>query len=94
MLYLMLCRTSRKQELLLALKARLAKTDETWNTIIRCLQPVSDEDMSSERANAFLPYTNILVSMSLPTTGWQSYGSIFPALMCSRISSIWLAYTC
>lgn len=58
MLYLMFCRTSRKQELLAALKGRLAKTDKTWDSIIRCLQPTNGEDMSSERANAFLPYTS------------------------------------
>ena len=34
MLYLMLCRTSRKQELLAALKGRLAKTDKTWDSIV------------------------------------------------------------
>ncbi|OQB95063.1 MAG: hypothetical protein BWX84_00071 [Verrucomicrobia bacterium ADurb.Bin118] len=56
MLYLMLCRTPRKQELLAALKERLAKTDSTWDSIVRCLQPTADEDISSERANAFLPY--------------------------------------
>ncbi len=58
MLYLMLSRTSRKQELLAALKGRLAKTDKTWDSIIRCLQPTADEDISNERANAFLPYAN------------------------------------
>jgi hypothetical protein len=58
MLYLMLCRTPRKQELLAALKGRLIKTDKTWDSIIRCLQPTDDEDMSKERANAFLPYIN------------------------------------
>ncbi len=57
-LYLMLCRTPRKQELLSALKGRLSKTDKTWDSIIRCLQPTNDEDVSNERANAFLPYTN------------------------------------
>jgi hypothetical protein len=58
LLYLMFCRTSRKQELLAALKRRLAKTDKTWDSIIKCLQPTGDEDMSGERANAFLPYTS------------------------------------
>lgn len=58
MLYLMLCRTSRKQELLAALKRRLAKTNKTWDSIIRCLQPTDDEDTGNERANAFLPYAN------------------------------------
>jgi hypothetical protein len=56
MLYLMLCRTQRKDELLAALKARLAKTDPTWDSIIRCLQPADDEQVSGDRANSFLPY--------------------------------------
>ena len=58
MLYLMLCRTTRKQELLAALKGRLARADKTWDSIIKCLQPPDDDGMSSERANAFLPYAN------------------------------------
>lgn len=58
LLYLMLCRTHCKRELMAALKGRLAKADKTWNSVIRCLQPTSDEDMSNERANAFLPYAN------------------------------------
>ena len=56
MLYLMLCRTLHKRELLLALQMRLSKTDPTWDSIIKCLQPADDETMSNERANAFLPY--------------------------------------
>lgn len=55
-LYLMLCRTPRKQELLAALKDRLGKTDATWDSIIKCLQPTDDEQVSGDRANAFLPY--------------------------------------
>jgi hypothetical protein len=58
MLYLMLCRTECRHELLAALKRRLGKTDKTWESIIRCLQPTTDEDNSKERANAFLPYTS------------------------------------
>lgn len=58
MLYLMLCRTTRKQELLAALTDRLTKTDKTWDSIIRCLQSPVEEDMSKERANAFLPYSS------------------------------------
>lgn len=57
-LYLMLCRSPRKQELLAALNERLAMTDKTWDTIICCLQAPVEDDMSKERANAFLPYTN------------------------------------
>jgi hypothetical protein len=56
MLYLMFCRTERKDELLTVLKARLAKADPTWDWIIRCLQPADDEQLSGERANSFLPY--------------------------------------
>ncbi len=56
MLYLMLCRTQQRDELLAALKARLAKTDPTWNWIIKSLQPADDEQVGGERANSFLPY--------------------------------------
>lgn len=55
-LYLMLCRTQRKQELLAALKGRLGRTNPTWDSIIKCLQPTDDEQVSGDRANAFLPY--------------------------------------
>lgn len=56
LLYMMLARSARKQELLSALQKRLTGTDKTWDSIIKCLQPSEDEDMSNERANAFLPY--------------------------------------
>ncbi len=56
MLYLMLCRTQRKVELLTALKSRLAETDPTWDSIIKCLQPADETQLSGERANSFLPY--------------------------------------
>ena len=52
----MLCRSQRRQELLAALKGRLGKTDPTWDSIIKCLQPADDEQVSGDRANAFLPY--------------------------------------
>lgn len=55
-LYLMLCRTPRKHDLLAALKERLSRNDPTWNSIAKCLQPTDDEQVSGERANAFLPY--------------------------------------
>jgi len=58
MLYLMLCRAGCKAELLTALTKRLSQTDATWDTIVKCLQPADDDQMSAERANAFLPYTN------------------------------------
>ncbi|MGH9424905.1 MAG: hypothetical protein ACRD2L_01145, partial [Terriglobia bacterium] len=56
MLYLMLSRASRKQELLSALKERLGKTDQTWDSIIKCLQPAEDDQVSGDRANAFVHY--------------------------------------
>ncbi|MBX3319175.1 MAG: hypothetical protein KF890_04780 [Nitrospira sp.] len=56
MLYLMLCRAQRKQELLAALTKRLGKTDSMWDSIIKCLQPTDDEQVSGDRANAFVPY--------------------------------------
>lgn len=55
-LYLMLCRTQRKHELLQALTDRLSKTDPTWDSIIKCLQPADDDQRNGDRANAFLPY--------------------------------------
>ena len=55
-LYLMLCRARRKEEVLAALKGHLAKTDRTWDSIIKRLQPADDDQLSGERANAFLAY--------------------------------------
>jgi hypothetical protein len=55
-LYLMLCRAQCKAALLQALKRKLETTDPTWNAIIKCLQPDDDDQVSGERANAFLPY--------------------------------------
>jgi hypothetical protein len=55
-LYLMFCRSATKQDLLSNLNRRLLTTDSTWNTIIQCLQPQDDDQVSSDRANAFLPY--------------------------------------
>jgi hypothetical protein len=76
MLYLMLSRAERKDELLTALKARLSKTDATWDSIIKCLQPADDEQVSGERANSFLPYEHHqcrqrlmnTTSLQMPTT--------------------------
>jgi hypothetical protein len=55
-LYLMCCRAQRKKELLAALQRCFAKTDPTWDTVVKSLQPVEDESYSRDRANAFLPY--------------------------------------
>src|SRR5438045_6801056 len=37
-LYLMLSRAKRREELLAALSQSLSKTDSTWDSVIRCLQ--------------------------------------------------------
>lgn len=55
-LYLMCCRAQRKKELAAALERCFARTDPTWDTVVRSLQPVEDESFSRDRANAFLPY--------------------------------------
>lgn len=56
LLYLMLCRAGRRQELLNILRDRTAHADRTWNSIVKSLQPSDDEQESGDRANAFLPY--------------------------------------
>lgn len=56
LLYLMLSRAECKNELLELLKQRLAASDATWDSIIKCLQPDDDEQISGDRANSFLPY--------------------------------------
>jgi len=58
MLYLMFCRAERKQDLLIALKTKLLKTDQAWDSIIKCLQPTEEEPLGGERANSFLPYSS------------------------------------
>jgi hypothetical protein len=55
-LYLMLSRSEPREELLAALRSHFSKTDPTWNSIIKCLQPDDEDQPSSERANSFLPY--------------------------------------
>jgi hypothetical protein len=55
-LYLMCCRAQRKKELVAALQRCFARTDPTWDTVVKTLQPVEDESFSRDRANAFLPY--------------------------------------
>lgn len=56
-LYLMLCRTQHKEALATAITRRFAKTDPTWNAIIKSLQHPEDNQLSGNyRANAFLPY--------------------------------------
>lgn len=55
-LYLMCCRAQRKTELAAALCKCLERTDPTWDTVVRSLQPAEEEPWSRDRANAFLPY--------------------------------------
>jgi hypothetical protein len=57
LLYLMLCRAKQSDALLAALRNSQTRTDPTWNFVVRSLQPSDgEEDLSSQRANAFLPY--------------------------------------
>lgn len=55
-LYLMCCRSQRRAELATALQKCFARTDPTWDTVVKSLQPAEDESFSRDRANAFLPY--------------------------------------
>ena len=55
-LYLMCCRAQRKKELATALRKCFERTDPTWDTVVKSLQPAEDEALSRDRANAFLPY--------------------------------------
>lgn len=59
MLYLMLCRSKYKKELAVKIKEKTLNSYSVWHTLIKCLQPSTDENKDrSERANAFVPYTN------------------------------------
>ena len=42
-LYLMVSRAKRREDLLAALQQSLAKTDSTWDSVINCLQPTDEE---------------------------------------------------
>ena len=55
-LYLMLCRSQRNQELLERLTRRFNQNDGKWNSIIKTLQPEEDNEYGNERAYSFLPY--------------------------------------
>lgn len=56
LLYLMLCRSSRKDELRILLDAQIFSGGATWNRITALLQPMEATPKGAERANAFLPY--------------------------------------
>ena len=59
LLYLILSRSSRKEELLSLLENQiLNKRDIVWNRIVACLQPDNPNPKGAERANAFLPYSS------------------------------------
>ena len=55
-LYLMFCRAQQKHQLLSVLTKRLASSDREWDAVIKRLQPVDEDQVSADRANAFLPY--------------------------------------
>jgi hypothetical protein len=56
LLYLMLCRSSLKQELLALLLPALQDEAAPWNQLVKLLQPETANPKGAERANAFLPY--------------------------------------
>jgi hypothetical protein len=56
LIYLMLCRSNYKEELLEKLKAKVHQQDNYWNKIVKSLQPDESNSPRAERANAFLPY--------------------------------------
>jgi hypothetical protein len=56
-LYLMLCRSQKKEALLSALKKKVLNSEISyWNKIVKCLQPQGKDLDRSLRANSFLPY--------------------------------------
>jgi len=56
LLYLMLCRSSAKEELLALLLPALKDETAPWNQLVKLLQPETPNPKGAERANAFLPY--------------------------------------
>lgn len=86
-LYLMCCRAQRKAELVAALRKCFERTDPTWDIVVRSLQPMEDEALSRDRANAFLPYAanacfddivdDWIAILSLNITGFD----VFPHLV-------------
>jgi len=56
LLYLMFCRSSRKDELRNLLDAQIFSGGTAWNRITALLQPNEQNPKGAERANAFLPY--------------------------------------
>lgn len=55
LLYLMFCRSSNKNRLRELLKEKLLKQETIWSTIVKCLQPDS-QDTPQKKSAGFLPY--------------------------------------
>ena len=55
LLYLMFCRSSKKNRLSELLKEKLLKQETIWSTIVKCLQPDS-KDAPQRKSAGFLPY--------------------------------------
>lgn len=72
MLYLMLCRTQHKRALLPALADRLSKTDSTWDSIIKCLQPADDDQLSTNGQMHFCLTCRTHVLTDWLRIGWLS----------------------
>jgi hypothetical protein len=56
LLYLMLCRSNKKDDVLKLLLPVVDQEQSAWNTVVRYLQPENAGEKGAERANAFLPY--------------------------------------
>src|SRR5204863_7969223 len=56
--YLMLCRSTAKEELLALLVPSLKDEGAPWNQLVKLLQPETANPKGAERANAFLPYAS------------------------------------
>lgn len=60
LVYLMLCRSGRSQDLLAGLRPLVLDDSSRWNRLVRAFTPQETEDVSP-RANAYLPYASLPV---------------------------------
>ena len=56
LLYLMHCRSARKEELLHLFRQNMILRNSPWNRIVKALQPDEDEVSGAELGKSFLPY--------------------------------------
>lgn len=75
LLYLMFCRSAKKDELLNLLQTKILHTNSIWNSLVKCLQPDPQYEDSSLRAGSYLPYKNHIAFDHL-TEDWISILSL------------------